>query len=120
MYGQGKSVPMPKFAKQFEEWGVKPIDYLAMAKKKAHDLGLADNMLSFSTDEKHKLQIPNPDGKIVRFGAVGLGDYLLYSMSGNKKADQHRSNYRKRATKIKGDWSKDPYSANSLAIGVLW
>lgn len=118
--GQGRSVPMPKFAKQLEEWGVKPMDYLAMAKKKAHDLGLAENMLSFSTDEKHKLQIPNTSGKIIRFGAVGLGDYLLYSMSGDKKADQHRSNYRKRATKIKGDWANDPYSANSLAIGVLW
>ena len=96
------------------------MDYLAVAKKKAHEQGLADNMLSFSTDEKHKFQIPNVDGKIIRFGAVGLGDYLLYSLIHDPKKEQHRGNYRKRATKIKGDWAKDPYSPNSLALGVLW
>lgn len=118
--GRGGIHPMAKFAKQMESMGVNPAQYLALAKKKAKALGLADNMLGFSTDAKHKLQIPNNDGKMIRFGAVGLGDYILYSLSGDKKADQHRSNYRKRATKIKGDWEKDPYSANNLAIGVLW
>jgi len=118
--GRGGLHPMAKFAKQMASMGVKPAEYLALAKKKAKALGLADNMLGFSTDAKHKLQIPNMDGKMIRFGAVGLGDYILYSLSGDKTADQHRSNYRKRATKIKGDWEKDPYSANNLAIGVLW
>ena len=118
--GRGGLHPMPKFAKQMASMGVKPATYLALAKKKAKALGLADNMLGFSTDEKHKLQIPNRDGKMIRFGAVGLGDYILYSLAHDKTADQHRSNYRKRATKIKGDWKDDPYSANSLAIGVLW
>jgi hypothetical protein len=111
---------MPKFAKQLEALGIKPVDYLAMAQKNAHRAGLAHNMLSFSTDDKHKLQIPNVDGKIIRFGASGLKDYLLYSMTRDAKADQRRSNYRKRAMKIKGDWAKDPYSPNSLAISVLW
>jgi hypothetical protein len=120
MYGQGKSKPMPKFAKQLEALGIKPVDYLAMAQKNAHKAGLAYNMLSFSTDDKHKLQIPNADGKIIRFGASGLKDYLIYSMTRDAKADQRRSNYRKRAMKIKGDWAKDPYSPNSLAISVLW
>ena len=120
MYGQGKSKPMPKFAKQLEALGVKPMDYLAMAQKNAHKAGLAYNMLSFSTDDKHKLQIPNADGKIVRFGASGLKDYLLYTMTHDAKADQRRNNYRRRATKIQGDWAKDPYSANSLALAVLW
>ena len=119
-HGQGVSKPMPRLLKQLHEWRVNPMDYLAVAKKKAHEQGLADNMLSFSTDEKHKFQIPNVDGKIIRFGAVGLGDYLLYSLIHDPKKEQHRDNYRKRATKIKGDWAKDPYSPNSLAIGVLW
>jgi len=118
--GRGGLHPMAKFAKQMDSMGVNPAQYLALAKKKAKALGLADNLLGFSTDAKHKLQIPNADGRMIRFGAVGLGDYILYSLSGDKKADQHRSNYRKRATKIKGDWEKDPYSANNLAIGVLW
>jgi hypothetical protein len=120
MYGQGKSKPMPKFAKQLEALGIKPVDYLAMAQKNAHKAGLAYNLLSFSTDDKHKLQIPNADGKIIRFGASGLKDYLLYSMTRDAKADRHRSNYRKRAMKIKGNWAEDPYSPNSLALSVLW
>jgi hypothetical protein len=77
-------------------------------------------MLSFSTDEKHKLQIPNRAGKIIRFGAVGLNDYILYSMMNDPEKEKHRSSYRKRAMKIRGDWKSDPYSANSLAINVLW
>jgi hypothetical protein len=91
-----------------------------MAKKKAKALGLAANMLGFSSDDKHKLQIPNAEGKIVRFGAVGLGDYILYTLQKNPEAEKHRKSYLARATKIKGDWKKDEYSPNSLAIGVLW
>lgn len=120
IYGQGGLNPSRELAAQFKKWGVNPTDYLAEAKRKAKAEGLADNMLGFSDDAKHKLQIPNPDGKMIRFGATGLGDYILYTLSKNPKAEEHRKHYRQRATKIKGDWAKDPYSPNSLAINVLW
>jgi hypothetical protein len=120
LYGQGGSTPMKGFREQLQKAGVNPVDYLAMAKKKAKAQGLADNMLGFSSDEKHKLQIPNADGRLIRFGAVGLGDYLIYTLSHDASADKHRKSYLARATKIKGDWKKDPYSANSLAIHILW
>lgn len=120
LQGKGGLQPTAAFAAQLKEAGVSPSAYLETAKKKAKALGLAANMLGFSSDEKHKLQIPNAEGKIVRFGAVGLGDYILYTLQKNPEAEKHRKAYLARATKIKGDWAKDPYSANSLAIGVLW
>ena len=120
IYGQGGLKPSREMGDQFKKWGVDPADYLAEAKRKAKALGLADNMLGFSSDSKHKLQIPNEEGRVIRFGAVGLGDYILYTLSKDKSAEKHRKHYLQRATKIKGDWKKDPYSPNSLAIGVLW
>ena len=120
LYGQGGATPMKGFREQLQKAGVNPVEYLALAKKKAKAQGLAENMLGFSGDEKHKLQIPNADGRLIRFGAVGLGDYLLYTLSHYASADKHRKSYLARATKIKGDWKNDPYSANSLAIHILW
>ena len=120
IYGQGGLNPSRELKEQFKKWGVNPTDYLAEAKKKAKAEGLVDNLLGFSDDAKHKLQIPNPDGRVIRFGATGLGDYILYKLSNNPKAEEHRRHYLQRATKIKGDWAKDPYSPNSLAINVLW
>ncbi len=120
LYGEGGMKPMKKFAKQLAKWKINPVDYLAEARKKAKSLGLPENMLGFSTDDKHKLQIPNPSGKIVRFGSVGMGDYIAYKLSGDTTADKHRAMYLARATKIKGKWKNDEYSPNSLAIAILW
>ena len=120
LQGKGGLQPTAAFAAQLKKEGVSPSAYLEKAKKKARALGLAADMLGFSSDDKHKLQIPNAEGKIVRFGAVGLGDYILYTLQKNPEAEKHRKSYLARATKIKGDWKKDEYSPNSLAIGVLW
>jgi hypothetical protein len=120
LQGKGGLQPRAVFATQLKEAGVNPSVYLKKAKKNANALGLAGNMLGFSSDDKHKLQIPNADGKIIRFGAVGLGDYILYTLQKDEGAEKHRKAYLARATKIKGDWAKDPYSANSLAISLLW
>jgi hypothetical protein len=120
LQGKGGLNPSDAFAAQLKAAGVSPSAYLEKAKKNAKARGLAGNMLGFSSDEKHKLQMPNAEGKIVRFGAVKLGDYILYTLQKNPEAEKHRKSYLARATKIKGDWAEDPYSANSLAIGILW
>lgn len=120
IFGQGGMNPSRKFANQLKKWNVNPTEYLEAAKEAAKKKGLPENMLGFSSDDKHKLQMPNADGKIIRFGAVGLGDYILYTLSKDAKADDHRRRYLARATKIKGDWKKDPFSPNNLAINVLW
>lgn len=118
--GHSMSSPRSRFAKQLRAAGVSPNAYLMEAQQKAKDAGLAWEMLGFSSDDKHKLQIPNHNGTIVRFGAVGLGDHILYTLSGDPKADEHQRRYLARATKIRGKWREDEYSPNSLAIVVLW
>jgi hypothetical protein len=118
--GRGGATPRSRFAKQLKAAGVSPGAYLMEAQKKAEDAGLAHELLGFSDDDKHKLQIPNHNGTIVRFGAVGLGDHILYTLKGDPQADEHQRRYLSRATKIRGKWREDEYSPNSLAINVLW
>jgi len=99
--------------------------YLMTANKKARDAGLIGKV-SYADDGVHKLQITAPDGSVRRFGRQGYGDYMIWSQKEADGlvpkgfADNKRRLYRARATKIKGDWSKDPYSPNSLAIAILW
>jgi hypothetical protein len=112
--------PTGRFHKQLRDAGVSPEAYLKKAQAKAKKHGLAWKHLGFSSDDKHKLQIPNEAGKLIRFGAVGLGDHVLYSLAHDPSASEHRARYLARATKIKGDWKKDSYSPNNLAIHVLW
>jgi hypothetical protein len=118
--GKGGLNPSPAFAAQLKEAGISPSTYLNKVRDEANKKGLAGNMLGFSSDDKHKLQIPNVDGRIIRFGAVNHGDYNIYKLQKNPDADKHRKGYLARAMKIKGDWAKDPYSKNSLAIRILW
>lgn len=121
LHGRGGGrTPRSRFAKQLKAAGVSPEAYLMEAQQKAKNAGLAWEMLGFSDDDKHKLQIPNHNGTIVRFGAVGLGDHILYTLKGDPQADEHQRRYLSRATKIRGRWREDEYSPNSLAIAVLW
>jgi hypothetical protein len=91
-------------------------NYLKMAKDYAKKAGYPDyNSLKFAEDDKHKLELNG-----VKFGAVGYGDFIKYSFEDKQKAEKKRSAYLARATKIKGDWQKDKYSKNSLAINILW
>ena len=118
--GRGGLRPNAAFAAQLKRLGVKPEDYLHEAQRKAHEAGLAWRHLGFSSRPDKKLAIPNADGVVVNFGAVDYGDHILYTLSGDLEAEKHRKSYLARATKIRGDWKKDPYSPNSLAIEVLW
>jgi hypothetical protein len=103
-----------------DKLGIQPVEYLAEARRKAKAAGLAYKLLGFADDNTHKLQIPDATGKLVAFGSAGMGDYILYRLLDDPSADEHRKSYRARATKIRGAWKKSPYSANSLAIAVLW
>jgi len=91
--------------------------YLAMAKEFAKRAGYKDwDSLRRADDGEHKLELRG-----VKFGRKGYGDFIRYSLEkGVDEAQKHRSAYLARATKIKGDWAKDMYSPNSLAINILW
>jgi hypothetical protein len=119
--GSGKAhAPHAKFAGHLRKLKVSPEAYLAEARRKAKVAGLAWRLLGWSDDGTHKLQIPNEEGRLIHFGSAGMGDHILYTLLKDPTASAHRKSYLARATKIRGDWKKSPYTPNSLAIAVLW
>ena len=67
-----------------------------------------------STRKNKKYMIMNDDHTYIHFGDLRYEDATVHN-------DPVRiSKYLKRATKIKGDWKKDKYSPNNLAINLLW
>jgi len=94
--------------------------FLREARRKAKAAGLNWRSLQLSDKAGKKLMITAPDGRTIHFGAKGMGDFIHYKLAHDPKAEEHRRRYRARATKIRGDWAKDKYSPNSLAIAVLW
>ena len=74
-----------------------------------------DALLRLSHTKNKKYDVLNPStGKYVSFGDIRYEDYTKH------KDPVRRMSYLKRATKIKGKWSIDKYSPNSLAINILW
>jgi hypothetical protein len=70
--------------------------------------------INLSTKKDKKYMVVTPDGKIVHFGQMGYEDYTKH------KNKTRRKNYLKRSRKIKGNWKKNKYSPNNLAIHLLW
>jgi hypothetical protein len=67
-----------------------------------------------STRKNKKYMILNDDNKYVHFGDSRFSDFTKH------KDEERRQRYLDRATKIKGNWKKDKYSPNNLAINLLW
>jgi hypothetical protein len=116
----GGARPHPTFERHLISMGISPDIYLSHARQKAKSAGLAWKLIGFADDGKHKLQVPNEEGRLVSFGSAGMGDHILYKLLKDPTADTHRRRYRARATKIKGNWRSSSYSPNSLALAVLW
>ena len=70
--------------------------------------------ISLSTKKDKKYMVTTPDDKIVHFGQMGYEDFTKH------KNKTRRKNYLTRARGIKGNWKQDKYSANNLAIHLLW
>ena len=123
---EGGAKPHSKFDKQLRKVGYEPSLYLKEAQRRAKDAGLPHKVLGFADDGIHKLSIPNADGRMIKFGRVGYGDHLIWShLEQHQKApkgtaDAKRNTFQKSHSAIKGDWKKDPFSPNSLALKVLW
>lgn len=91
-------------------------EYLKQAKAYAKKAGYKDaSSLKLADDGKHKLILRG-----VKFGSINNNDYIIYKQHFPSIADKKRRQYLARACKIKGDWAKDRYSPNSLAINILW
>ena len=70
--------------------------------------------ISLSTKKDKKYMVTTPDGNIVHFGQMNYEDFTKH------KNKSRRKNYLSRSRKIKGDWKTNKYSANNLAIHLLW
>jgi hypothetical protein len=84
------------------------------AQQKAFKIYGANAILYRSKAKNKKYAIKRPDGKIVNFGQMGYEDFTKH------KDEGRRENYLKRAQGIRGNWRKDKYSPNNLAINILW
>lgn len=66
--------------------------------------------LSSRSDKKYKVTV---GGKTIHFGST-MEDFTKHQDVARQKS------YLARANGIKGDWRKDKYSKNNLAINLLW
>jgi hypothetical protein len=116
----------PKFEAQLRKAGIEPSAYLEEARRRAKIHHYPYKLLGFASDGIHKLAIPDENGRVVSFGRVGYGDHLIYSHMekagsvASGTADKKQSVFHKSHSKIKGDWKSNPFSANNLALKILW
>jgi len=104
--------------------GINPNEYLNIVNNKAKYFKYSH--IYFSDDNKHKLMIIDPLGHKIKFGSSINNDFIIYKLLEKKgqypkgTADKRRHSYLSRATNIKGEWKKNKYSKNNLAIHILW
>lgn len=116
----------PKFDRQLKKAGLDTSSYLEEARRKAKEHHYPHKLLGYATDGIHKLAIPDENGRVVSFGRIGYGDHLIYSNMekagsvASGTAEKKQNTFHKSHTKIKGDWKKNPFSANMLALKILW
>jgi hypothetical protein len=109
-----------------EKWGIDKKKYLQSLRRNARKHGYNPKMVELATDGTHKVQIQTPEGRIVRFGRLGYGDYILWKAleaqgkSPKGFADQKKGVFHASHTKIRGNWKKNDYSPNNLALRLLW
>jgi hypothetical protein len=65
-------------------------------------------------------------GRTTKFGRVGYKDHLMWSHLERKgdvpdgTAEAKKARFQKSHRAMKGDWKSNPYSANNLALRILW
>ena len=121
-----KSGPSARFASQLRAANLSSSSYLSKARSKARAFGVSASRLQFSDDATHKLMITDDNGKMTRFGAVGYGDYILYKQLerlgkvDDGTAQKKRSTFQTSHRAMGGNWKSNKYSANNLALHILW
>jgi hypothetical protein len=116
----GCGAVLDRFKQQLDKAGLSPKRYLDTARAAAKRAGYDPKSVEFSDTNKHKLMIRTPEGSVKRFGAVGNGDFIIWSAIDRAKAATKRNTFHKSHGAMKGDWRADKYSHNNLALGILW
>jgi hypothetical protein len=122
----GASAERSRFLRELKEIGLSPTAYLREARRRAKASGYDAKRLAFAEDGVHKLAMTDETGRQTKFGRVGYRDHLMWSHlerqgsveRGTAEAKQRRFQTSHRA--MKGDWKSNPYSANWLALRILW
>lgn len=76
----------------------------------------AEISVSPRADKKYMVRVVAADGnrgRIIHIGST-MADFTKHGDAARRKS------YLARATAIKGDWRADKWSANNLAINLLW
>ena len=85
------------------------------AQKQAYKyLGKTAKLYPATKSEKKYVIYDKKNNKWVNFGQMGYEDYTKH----HDKA--RRKNYLTRTKFMRGDWAKNPYSANNLSRHILW
>jgi hypothetical protein len=102
-------------------------EFLKRARKKAKAEGYDPESLMLSDRKENKLMMKVPGtNRTVRFGATGYGDYIVWkALEADGKvpkgfANQKRKVFQQSHSQIKGNWKKNNYSPNMLALKILW
>ena len=93
--------------------------FLNDAKEQAKKRGYNPNKLFLAKDGVHKLTYYSPEG-IRHFGRRHYGDYLFYKRYKPSIANKKKSQFRASHSEITKIHDLDKYSANELAINILW
>lgn len=111
------------FKDQLQAVGLSSDAYLKEAKKLAKSSGYDPSKVSLSSDKNKKLQYKTPDGKDVKWGAVGYNDFIIYKHLENVgKVDAGTSEKKRKVFKTSHGAIKDKgkYSPNQLALNINW
>ena len=106
--GKGK----PSFFNQLDKLKIDHKQYLKIAKDRAKQKGYDPKLLFFSNDGIHKLEYDNTP-----FGRVGYKDFIIYTLTEPKKAEQARERFHKSHSKIN---DSGRFSPNQLALNINW
>lgn len=94
-------------------------EFLAAARRAAARTGYDPSKLTLAKDGVHKLTYDSPEG-IKHFGRKGYGDYLWYKSHDPTLAQQKRHVFRTSHGEMSRIHKLGKYSANELAINILW
>jgi len=85
------------------------------AQSKAYKyLGRTAKLYPGTNSQKNIPYLIKKNNHWVNFGQMGYEDFTKHH---NKR---RRKNYLRRSKTIRGDWARNPYSANNLSRKILW
>ena len=107
------------FQEILKEHKIKPRTYLKEVNSYGKKWGYPK--AEFCEDGKHKLQITDSTGKLIKFGsAINFDTFMIHLMGDKELAQKKMKSYLARTANIKGNWKDNKFSRNNLSRRILW